>query len=204
MQQYHHFLFTTFCYIGPFHKHSNIPLSIVRVVEALFFNIVIFPITFSFFFFINTAIFPLKNTGILQYGPRIKFILSGTVSIPAPNMKHCQVDVQKEYFWTHGPFWLFFDGTFCLFFSRSCAENWNLTKFDILTSSNSNMTGQIHLMNDHLKKHFFFFLFSFILLTPTLKSIGHTFSLTSKRNYFISGIYTLLDQEVIQQGSGGY
>ena len=33
--------------------------------------------------------------------------------------------------------------------------------------------------------------FILILLTPTIKSFSHTLSWTSKRNYFISGIYTI-------------
>ena len=68
--------------------------------------------------------------------------------------------------------------------------NRNLTKLDMLTSSSSNMMDQTLLMNEHLKKKKTSMFFIFILLTPNVKSFFHTLSWTSKRNYFISGIYT--------------
>ena len=92
------------------------------------------------------------------------------------------------------PFWPVFYSKFCLFFSHTLSifkvmlRNLNLTKCDMLTLLRSNMTAPTLKTNEHLKKqrkHGFVLIF----LTPTEKSFFHTLSWSSKRNYFISGIY---------------
>ena len=88
-------------------------------------------------------------------------------------------------------FWLklMFDFSNTLSIFKVMLRNSNLTKFDMLTLSSSNMSAPILKTNEHLKKRTNH-VFIFILLTPTQKSFFHTLSWTSKRNYFISGIYT--------------